>query len=349
MKILPFGLIWLVSGLVFLLVEQAVNQAGSTSESMIEMDAQVFIFSSIAITVVGLFVGVIETRFLDKAFLKHSFPRKFISKVLIYVALLAVVTMITYPTAAALELNTGITDSEVWSKFGNYLSSSAHWSTNLQLGVALILSLLYSEISDNLGRGILINFFTGKYHQPKEEDRIFMFMDMNSSTTIAENLGHIRYFELLREYYFDLTEPILDHSGEVYQYVGDEVVVSWKLEDGLQDNNCVRCFFAMKESLSSRAVWYEKEFGVVPSFKAGFHCGKVTTGEIGALKKEIIFTGDVLNTTARIQSLCAQFDTDILISSDLIEQLDMNMFEVKSFGKSLLKGRTEPVGLFSLC
>ena len=58
----------------------------------------------------------------------------------------------------------------------------------------------------------------------------------------------------------------------------------------------------LKNRLKSRTAWYNQKFGVNPDFKAGIHLGEVTTGEIGALKKEIIFTGDVLNTTARIQA-----------------------------------------------
>ena len=51
------------------------------------------------------------------------------------------------------------------------------------------------------------------------------------------------------------------------------------------------------------------QYGVVPEFKAGFHVGFATVGEIGVLKKIIAFSGDVLNTTSRIQSNCNKFDT----------------------------------------
>ncbi|MXV50269.1 hypothetical protein GS399_04740 [Pedobacter sp. HMF7647] len=104
----------------------------------------------------------------------------------------------------------------------------------------------------------------------------------------------------------------------------------------------------MKESLASQAGKYEKRFGLVPSFKAGFHCGKVTTGEIGVLKKEIIFTGDVLNTTARIQALCNQFNSEIIISGDLLKTLGPNSYKTKSLGESQLKGREEKIELFSV-
>ncbi len=210
-------------------------------------------------------------------------------------------------------------------------------------------SLFYNEISENLGHGTLANFFTGKYHTPKEEKRIFMFLDMKSSTTIAESLGHVKYFEMLREYYFDLSDPIVKYSGEIYQYVGDEIIVSWRLKSVLENNNCIQCFFAMKEAIRKEATKYKEKFGLLPEFKAGFHLGKVTTGEIGVIKKDIIFTGDVLNTTARIQGLCNTYKVDILISGDLIKELDIHsQFKIRTLGENELRGRDEKIELFTI-
>ena len=79
--------------------------------------------------------------------------------------------------------------------------------TTVYMAAVIIVSLFYAEVSENIGPGVLANFFTGKYHTPIEEERIYMFLDMKSSTTIAENLGHVKYFEMLREYYSDLSEP----------------------------------------------------------------------------------------------------------------------------------------------
>ena len=141
-----------------------------------------------------------------------------------------------------------------------------------------------------------------------------MFLDMKSSTTIAEQLGHVEYFRLLNKYYADISDAIIQTAGEVYQYAGDEIIVSWDLKNGLANNNCIRCFFLIKKTFKKVSESYIKRFGLTPEFKAGFHYGKVTTGEIGVIKKEIFFTGDVLNTTARIQAKCNEFGTDILIS-----------------------------------
>ena len=176
-----------------------------------------------------------------------------------------------------------------------------------------------------------------------------MLLDMKSSTSKAEKLGHIQYFKLLKEYYSDLSDPIVNYGGEIYQYVGDEVVVSWKYNDGGSNNNSLNCFFEMKALLQNQSKKYESVFGVIPSFKAGIHLGKVTTGEIGAIKKDIIFSGDVLNTTARIQGLCNKYKVDLLTSEKLIMALDISKeFELKELEKVELRGRNEKIKLFAI-
>lgn len=80
-----------------------------------------------------------------------------------------------------------------------------------------------------------------------------------------------------------------------------------------------------------------------------FKAGKVTTEEIGVIKKEIIFTGDVLNTKARIQGLCNMHKTELLISDNLLQKLNMYpQFQIKSSGETELRGRDETIRLFAI-
>ena len=349
-RIIPFGIIWLAFSWVFLFIEYAaLGGMQNAADSAIKMDLPIFIFSSLAITAVGLIVGMIEILFINQLFVNKSFIKKFISKLLIYALFLFVIILITFPIAASLELDTHVFAPIVWERYLIFLTSNTNLSTNLQLTVLLSVSLFYAEISENIGHGILLNFFTGKYHKPTEEKRIFMFTDMRGSTSIAEQLGHIRYFELLREYYVDLSDAIVKHNGELYQYVGDEVIVSWRFDKGIANQNCVACFYAMKADLQKHAEKYRKKFGLVPDFKAGMHFGKVTTGEIGALKKEIIFTGDVLNATARIQGKCNTFGVDLLISKKLKEELILlPYYKCRAIGTVELRGKTEKMELFTV-
>ena len=349
-RIIPFGLIWLFTGWVFLFVETAAMGTHSPdSPTIINLTLQVFLFASIAVTIVGFFVGFIEMVYLENLFSDKSFLQKFLLKLLIYSLIMLSIVFITYPIAAAFESNISIFHQQVWEKFIRYLTSITFFSTGLQLFFSLLLCLIYAAISENIGNAVLVNFLTGKYHKPKEEERIFMFLDMRSSTTVAEKLGHVKYFELLQTYYNSLSDAIINHYGEVYQYIGDEIVISWNYKKGFKNNNCINSFFAMRQAINSRADFFKNRFGTIPSFKAGMHCGKVTTGEIGALKKEIFFTGDVLNTTARIQSMCKDLNTDFLISEDLMKRLKANNnFISNPIGEVELKGKAEVIQLFHI-
>lgn len=349
-RVLPFGIIWLVSGALFLWVEHAaLGGRANTLETAIKLDPGVLTFALAGITFIGLLVGFIELAYLNRLFEKQRFLVKIISKFLIYAAFFFVVILIAFPIAASMELNTSVVDQRVWSRYGTFFFSITNASTMVQLSFQLLVSLLYAEISEHLGQNVLLNFFTGKYHKPVAETRIFMFADMKASTSIAEQLGHIQYFDLLKSYYFDLSDAIVKNHGEVYQYIGDEIVISWKLKNGLENSHCLQCFFDMKMDLEKRKDSYLKKYGVFPDFKAGLHFGEVTTGEIGALKKEIFFTGDVLNTTARIQGLCREYGVDLLVSKDLIDQLGFrDKYSVQLLGKPQLKGKIDTLTLVTI-
>lgn len=187
-----------------------------------------------------------------------------------------------------------------------------------------------------------------KDREMSEVERIFMFLDITSSTSIAETLGHVKYFELLNDFFNDLAKPIEVHNGEIYQYVGDEVVVSWALDEGIQEAHCLHCFFDILETMDDLSYKYLEKYELVPAFKAGMHYGKVSTGTIGTIKKEIIYTGDVLNTTSRIEGQCNQHNVNLLLSKDLMNKLpNQNEFKFIEIGEISLRGKASFVTLFT--
>ena len=129
---------------------------------------------------------------------------------------------------------------------GHYL----YWS------ILMGASMLMVRLNDQYGSGSL-SYLTGRYHKPRQEMRIFMFLDMRSSTAIAEQLGHVKYFQLLNELFTDITDPIVYSRGEIYQYVGDEISVSWTLRNGVRRQRCIRCFLDIRSKLKRRAQHYQ--------------------------------------------------------------------------------------------
>ncbi len=204
------------------------------------------------------------------------------------------------------------------------------------------------QVSRKFGPGNLRRLLMGKYYHPRLENRIFLFLDLKSSTTHAERLGHNRYSSLIQDCFRDLAVA-LEHRAEVYQYVGDEAVLSWEAAAGLDDLNCLRAFYRFWDQLRARSRHYERHYGFVPEFKAGGNIGEVTGVEVGEIKREIAFHGDVLNTAARIQALCNQYSEELLVSEYLFKALPSSAeFVFSAKGSTQLRGRQAPVEVYAV-
>jgi adenylate cyclase len=205
------------------------------------------------------------------------------------------------------------------------------------------------QVNDMFGPGKLWKIFIGKYYNPKEELRVFMFLDLKSSTTIAEKLGHQQYYHFLNEFYAAISDPIINRYGEIYQYVGDEVVVSWTAQRAIRNLNCLYCFFDIRSSIEQNKDVFLEKYDCVPAFKAGIHFGPVTVGEVGIIKRDIVFTGDVLNTTSRIQASCNEFQVDLLVSENTLALFDnLQPFEATFRDKIELRGKEKKINVFTL-
>ena len=176
-----------------------------------------------------------------------------------------------------------------------------------------------------------------------------MFMDLKSSTTIAENLGHQKYSQLIQNCFYDLTDIVTKYEAQIYQYVGDEVVLSWKYYDKFDFAKCLNTFFSYKEKLEEQKEIYLYKFKCYPEFKAGIHFGETLITEVGDIKREIVYHGDLVNTASRIRSACNKASRKVLISETLLNKLyQSNDFQFEAMGAFKLKGKKDDINLFSV-
>ncbi|MCX7768398.1 MAG: HD domain-containing protein [Flavobacteriales bacterium] len=200
-----------------------------------------------------------------------------------------------------------------------------------------------------IGRRVLVRYLLGRYAKPQAEERIFMFVDLNSSTALAERLGADRYHRLLTQFFQDISPAIKKTRGEIYQYVGDEVVVTWPLQDGIRKNNCVRCFFEMEKQLARRRSAYEAAYGIRPDFKVGLHGGKVITAVVGSLKLDVVYHGDVINTCERILNQCIPLRRKFLVSEFVVRRLTLSpRYDAEFVATLRLKGKEAEVSLYTI-
>ncbi|HEY0866724.1 MAG TPA: adenylate/guanylate cyclase domain-containing protein [Fimbriimonas sp.] len=215
--------------------------------------------------------------------------------------------------------------------------------------IAILVYAAFEQLTRRLGPGVLESLLLGKYHHPRREERIFLFMDLKRSTQLAEQLGDLKYSALMRDYFSDLTLAILESRASVAEYVGDEIVLTWPIRRGLAHGRCLGAYLVAKDTMARRAEWYRHRYGVVPDFKAGMHCGWAVATEVGEVKTEIVYHGDVLNTTSRIQSLCNEIGVDLVISEELANRLPpVPGIALHSLGAYELRGKDRAVSVSTL-
>jgi adenylate cyclase len=175
---------------------------------------------------------------------------------------------------------------------------------------------IFIVLRRSLGPNFLLNTITNTYRNPKEEDRIFMFIDMVDSTPTAKKLGHLKFSKYIQDCFFDLSDITLKHGGEIYQFVGDEAVITWKVSRDFNHRKCIDLFFSYQHYLDDNQEHYINRYGYQPTFRASLHRGKVSAALVGDYKKEIAYHGDVLNLCARLQAACRESNADLLVSED---------------------------------
>jgi adenylate cyclase len=216
--------------------------------------------------------------------------------------------------------------------------------------VAAVLAIRFiDDINHLLGQNVLLNFITGRYHRPRLEQRVFLFIDIEGSTALAERLGELAFHRLVSRFVVDITVPIVAAYGEIHRYVGDELIATWKLADGIADAHCVRACFDALDRLAVLSPVYLRDFGTPIHCRAGLHCGPVVAGEMGSAKREIVFLGDTVNTAARIQEFCRQTGDRVLASATLVNMLILPSGIVRRpLGDLRLRGKESEIVLYAL-
>ncbi len=347
-------LVWIIVAWTLLGALDALNTHVMTGSEYVEPTGmynfqRYFWVNTLSAFAAGIVAGSFLVFFLRERFRTEAFG----VTILVNSAVISLINfgifVVAYDVFLSLESGKSPLNSDFVKEATDLVQSSFYLKNLVFWSIVAFLTIILLHVNDKYGPGMLMKLIMGRYHRPRQEERIFMFVDMKSSTTIAERLGHIRFFDLLNDFFKDITDSIIYTNGEIYQYVGDEIVISWTMKRGIQNANCLRCFYSMQEAIRLRSARYREKYSLVPEFKAGLHCGEVTVGEIGVIKKDIVFSGDVLNTAHRIQAVCNRYGVKILISKYLLDKLSLppSDFNPMRVGIIELKGKREKLELYT--
>ena len=347
-KILVSFILWFSAALFFYLVRIYGNEELPPFNRTLDFDWLRFILE---MAIFGLSVGIPFT-FVDYVYEYPKVKKLSYWKIIglqtilqVIIGLLSLIFLVVFIRGVFQEL----IGHEIFQNPWLLVKSKTGFLWLFYITAINLIIYVFKVVRAKIGNRVFTNLLLGKYHFPREESRIFMFLDMKDSTVYGEKLGHIKFSALIQDCFGDLTEAIKKHKAEVYQYVGDEAILTWKIKNGLQSLHCLSTYFSFMDTLQSRGEFYMSKYGFQPFFKAAVHIGPVTVAEVGIVKREIAYHSDVLNTTARIQSKCNELNASLLISQDLMKKLDQKWdYSIKPVGSLFLKGKSEPESLFKV-
>lgn len=295
--------------------------------------------------ILGIFFGILDLLLFKGGIQRLPSWLAIFLRVLLYpIGVLLIIIIIRYILTDVVKTDYSIIldNPATWYYF--------YWSLLIYIAIMTAVISFINQMNNMFGPGVLIPLLMGRYRKPREEQRFFMFLDLKSSATYAEELGHLDYSSMIRDCFMDLNKVLSKNYAEIYQYVGDEAVITWPVEEGVRKANCISLFFDFSERLNKRQAYYVKRYGMVPEFKAGLHLGIITAVEVGQIKREIAYHGDTINTAARIQSICNYYNKSFLISESVRTVLHIPNLEYKieRLGEISLKGKIQAVEIFSV-
>jgi len=264
-----------------------------------------------------------------------------------YVGVTALVLVATFGLGSRGATGAGLVETYTSPEFWAFATDPGN---AVVLGIVALASVVVNgarQVRLVLGPGTLSALVFGRYRVPVREERAFLFLDLTDSTGLAQRLGSDGYHAFKNEFFADVAGPILASGGRIYQYVGDEVVVTWRVRDGRLPRSPVETFVLLDEAVRQRAEHYRARYGEVPVYKAGLHVGEVVTAEVGQLKKDIVHTGDAVNVAARIEGQCHGLGARLLASEAALALAPLpEGVEAEAVGEVGLKGRAGAVRLF---
>lgn len=300
------------------------------------------IFLGVSILMSWLLLRELKVIFRDRALLTGWAVKVFLLLIVAFVAMILIFFL-------HFIIIKGTSASETGDQFRNYFLHTSFVSNAMLFWLVMLLSAqIIVEMDQKYSPGVFWEILTGKYLKPRNEKRIIMFLDLKDSTPIAEQLGHEKYFLFIKDFIYYVSKAVLENNGMIYQYVGDEVVVTWpyKKENVLKSLNTV---IESRKAIQRKSDHFRREYDdIVPEFRVGLHAGDVTIGEIGIIKKDIAISGEAMNTAARIRSACNELNQKFIVSKEYFDSGILKSWQGENLGEVSLKGMDESMHLYAL-
>ncbi|MEE1289691.1 MAG: adenylate/guanylate cyclase domain-containing protein [Spirochaetota bacterium] len=179
-----------------------------------------------------------------------------------------------------------------------------------------------------------------------------LFCDIRGFTSLSEQIKPEQVVKLLNKYFFAMEQCIVKHNGIINKYIGDAIMAIFgvPVPNEKQAIDAYKCCLDMRKTLTELNKELENENLPPIKFGIGLHTGNVLAGNIGSNSRmEYTVIGDAVNVASRIESLCKEYNCDLLISETTAEGIiadESFSSQLKSIGETQIRGRKTAISIY---
>jgi adenylate cyclase len=182
----------------------------------------------------------------------------------------------------------------------------------------------------------------------KEREATIMFLDIRDFSNFCEGKTPEEINKYQNEVLSFMIEIVTNHRGIINQILGDGFMATFgaPVEDEKHTDNAVKAAIEIIRQLN-----LNNEEGKIEKTKVGIgiHCGEVVTGNVGTEeRKQYSVTGNTVILAARLEQLNKEFSSSVIVSKDVIDNVNIEDIEHQSLGNVTVKGFANPIEVYKL-
>jgi adenylate cyclase len=173
-----------------------------------------------------------------------------------------------------------------------------------------------------------------------------LMTDVEQYTTVSESLEPKELSTLMNRYFESIFTPVKQNHGIVLDAKGDSMQALWATPHPDAHFRNLACHAAL-DILHAVDQFNQSSCSKQLPTRIGLHSGYISLGNIGAVDHfEYRSTGDIVNTASRLEGLNKYLDTRIVVSEDVMHQLEDFLF--RPLGRFILAGKSKPIRVCEL-
>ena len=176
-----------------------------------------------------------------------------------------------------------------------------------------------------------------------------LFSDIRGFTPFSEKLTPYDVVFILNRYFTRMVKSVEENQGTVDNYIGDGMVAIFGLHGEKEAaKSAVKSALSMCDEMDDMKPYLKTMYGKDFDIGVGIHWGEAVVGDIGAGKsKRLTAIGDSMNFASRVESANKQFESRLLISEEVHEEIK-DALVVKDFMRTNLPGIEGRVTLYEI-